>query len=182
MAVFPGGTIPFNTTFLTNTFPEIHGPLGDIRHSVGHAFRYFFHGDDNMQLPQPRANVYETIDKFYIDVELPGIGIGDDFKVKWTHSRTLVVTAETRLRFQLPKPEAAEVLTGDQPKNREPVFHAIVKERPTGTFLRAFEFLVDVSHGSTQVKLQNGLLSIELEKSPEERSKHKEVQVQHVES
>jgi len=83
-----------NTVFLQHTYPEHHHHFPHARHALADLTHNFLKDS----IPAPRADVRETREAFYIDVELPGIECREQIKLKWTNSRTLVLEAEKTSR------------------------------------------------------------------------------------
>jgi HSP20 family molecular chaperone IbpA len=72
-------------THLPTTFPEHHWPLEHTRHAITHGL----HGLIKDSIPQPCADVRETLKNYYIDVELSGVASKSQIKLKWLNLRTL---------------------------------------------------------------------------------------------
>jgi len=177
----------YDLTYLSETFPEHHhGQLENARHKIGHAMHEFFLGQDSAS-HKPRADVRETLKKYYLDIELPGLNTTEGLSLKWFNRRTLILSAKVE-RPELKDEEiadaSAEHSTEDakgQSKPENPI-HILKSERQIGQYFRMFEFSADVDHESMKSKLQNGLLRIELDKKPHEHVQPKEVKVEHIDS
>ncbi|KAF2421469.1 HSP20-like chaperone [Tothia fuscella] len=163
---------PFQTTFIDKSFPQRHWPLDNTRH-------------------KPRADVRETVQGFYIDVELPGLGAKEELKLNWTNNRTLLIDAtlkrpEISIEGQSPKIDVNQAATQTEDETgalkAQTVQHSVhqtIKERHMGTYSRAFFFGVEVVHETLEASLKYGLLRISVQKSPEEHKELKEIQVKH---
>jgi HSP20 family molecular chaperone IbpA len=172
-------------TYLGETFPEHHAPLEHTRQKVGHAVHDFFvgHGPGSHT---PRADVRETMRRYYIDIELPGLNTTEGLNLKWFNRRTLIISTKIErpeLKDEEPHEPTAPSTeesedTKEQPKPENPV-HILKSERQTGQFFRMFEFSADVDHDSMELKLQYGLLRIMLAKKPHEQVQHKQITVEH---
>jgi HSP20 family molecular chaperone IbpA len=113
-------------------------------------------------------------------VELPGIDATEDPKLTWTNSRTLLIEAKIKpSQGQTHHPRTEEVENEHNKTDQDQPVHVLVKERPTGTLARAFDFSVDVNHDTMTATMKNGLLALVLEKGSEEQAKRTEIQVQH---
>jgi len=120
------------------------------------------------------------VGKYYIDVELPGITTSKDISIKWSNSRVVIIKGKidrTPTTEETAAKDANVEAKEEHPKDH-PV-HFLTKERHTGTFMRAFEFAVDVDHDSLIAKLQGGLLEITIEKKPHAEFKNKEIKIEH---
>jgi HSP20 family molecular chaperone IbpA len=174
---------PFATTVIDKSFPGHYLPLGNTVHKIGHSIHEFFNPDSN-EVSTPRADIRETVDKFYIEVELPGVGMDKDFSLQWTNSRTLLLEAKLKqpeINLQPTSHEAEGIPeNGSQHKSKAPQhpIHSIKKERRVGQFARAFDFWVPVNHETMEAKLQFGLLQVVLTKSPEQLMNSKSVTVE----
>ncbi|KAF2099068.1 HSP20-like chaperone [Rhizodiscina lignyota] len=172
----------YNVSFLNKTFPEHHMPLYNARHKMSQGFHNFWH---ESSFPSPRADVRETIDKYYIDIELPGLENKDSIKLKWTNSNTLLlqVTAEPPAipegasdADSLFAPEAKKTEEHGPPHH---LVHQLIKERHVGPIMRAFFFPVSVDRDEMTAKLQYGLLRIVVPKTPDAKVEHKEIDIEH---
>jgi len=83
-----------NTAYLPPTFPEHHHFFPHARHAFADATHNIFKDS----IPAPKADVRETPDAYYVDVELPGVECREQIKLKWTNTRTLVLDAEKTSR------------------------------------------------------------------------------------
>jgi len=178
---------PYVTTSVSRSFPEPHywpleNAIHNTLHKIGHSVQDVVHPYGN-EVRTPHADIRETVDKFYIDVELPGLGGKTDpadFCLKWTNSRTLFLEAELKqpeISVQTTSEEAAKKpeVNGETPHH--PI-HLTTKERRLGHYARAFNFWVEVDREAMETKLQYGLLQIVLKKVPEEKTEHKVVNVE----
>ncbi|KAH8651286.1 hypothetical protein BX600DRAFT_441721 [Xylariales sp. PMI_506] len=172
----------YQTTFLRDTFPEMHWPLAHQRQRLGHVIHDLIHPFEE-DVRTPHTDIRETAEKYYIDVELAGLVAKEDYSLKWTNSRTLLVQAQIK-RPQLPEEVAAASLPERTPGfDVEPrKFHFLARERGIGTFARAFYFNVDVDHDRIEAQLQAGLLRLVLLKKEPEHMLAKDVEVKHVDS
>ena len=79
-------------TFLQSTFPEHRHMFEQTRHKIGHFFGSL-HDDSPPIYNKPRADVRETAEKYYIDVEVPGLESKEKLVLKWTNTRLLLIEA-----------------------------------------------------------------------------------------
>ena len=179
---------PYLTTFLDESFPKHHHLFEGTRHRIDTALQT--HHDQYIHTP--RVDVRETAERFYIDIELPGLADKDALALKWNNSKNLFVEASiTRpLIDGSPKEKAVDKSTAngaDSQKihnvegkvSEEPV-HLVVRERGVGQFDRAFQFPVEVDHDTLVAKLQYGLLRITVVKKESDQLSEKRVEVVHV--
>lgn len=153
-------------TYIGETYPERHYPLEQTRHKIGNAiFEYIGHPADEIR--EPLVDIRESRTKYYIDVELPGLGSVNDVEIGWVNSRMIVVRGKIG-RHAVPEETAAKSSdTHTAPEHRKPKedpVHYIKKERRIGLFNRAFEFRVDVDHETLKAHLQHGLLKMSIDK------------------
>jgi HSP20 family molecular chaperone IbpA len=181
---------PYTTTIVYKSFPEHQTAIKETAHHVlhtlhkaGHYFHEFINpvieGEEDMHTP--RADIRETADKYYIEVELPGIKMNKDFKLQWTNSRSLLLQAHVKQPEIDLQSTAKEMTNGSEEqltKSRYPI-HYFKRERVFGQFYRAFEFWAPVDHDTIEAKLHNGLLRIVITKVFEEQVKCKPVKVEH---
>lgn len=172
--------LPWKTTYLDHAFPQHHYPLEGARHAVGRTFSQIGHAlhttyDKTPDVHTPRADIQETENKYYIDVELPGLEDRKQVKLQWISSRTLYL--ETKLERKTVEEE------GPQPQDdkKKRVVCTTHKERHLGNTARAFHFPTPVEHAATTAQLTNGLLRLTVLKVPEAsvKDEHKTVEVQH---
>jgi len=192
---------PYPTTYVAHTIPEKghhlhHVPLPYMVYKAHKMFH-----DKDQDLHQPRADLRETENAFYIEVELPGIREKSELRLRWTTLRSLLVKSSIH-RPEIPETEhhgeapstAPEVTTATEPakateeappagtatKPKEPVKiepHLTVHERQIGDHIRAFNFPVDVDRDKTTARLEAGLLRIIVPKVEHERIEHVHVPV-----
>ena len=65
-----------------------------------------FH-DKDMEAHQPKADVRETMKSFYVEVELSGVKEHTEMRLRWTNSRTLLLSSQTA-RPEIPEEELLE--------------------------------------------------------------------------
>lgn len=174
---------PYSTTYVNKSFPEHHLPLEHTRHKIGHALHDWWSWDEPFRAP--KADIRETLNNYYIDVELPGIQSKDQVKVKWTNNSTLLVEA---IKGHIPIPEEKELEAVEQPadsaskendtKALEHRVHSLVRERDVGKVVRAFNFPIKVNHEDMTANLQHGMLILRVPKAEETKVEHKEVEVE----
>jgi HSP20 family molecular chaperone IbpA len=177
------------TTPLNTTFPEAHWPMQDAFHKVGHAVHNFVHPHDTPDIRTPHADVRETVENYYIDVELPGVGSKDELSLTWTSGRTLLVEATIK-RPEIPEDQQqeAEVLETAQgaeadaksgKQYRDQPVHFLARERRLGLYGRAFHLPFDVDHDKLETSMKSGLLRVVVPKPEIERKEPKKVDVKH---
>jgi len=166
-------------TYLAETFPEHHWPAEHTRHKIGHAMHNLFVGDGT-DSHGPRTEIRETLGKYYLDIELPGLTTKEKLDIKWSNRRTLTI----RTTIDRPDireediPDHGQLSLKESERNTENQskpensIHILKSERQIGPFLRTFLFSVDVDHETMEVKLQHGLLRIIVTKSPHEQVQH----------
>jgi HSP20 family molecular chaperone IbpA len=73
---------------------------------VAHNLITKFH-DKDLDAHQPKTDVRETTKNFYLEVELPGVKEHTELRLRWTNSRTLLLTSKTT-RPEIPDEELVE--------------------------------------------------------------------------
>ena len=172
---------PYDTTVVSQTFPEHHFPLEHTRHKVGHAISDFFSPFDGPHFLTPRADIRETAKKFYIDIELPGVSSKDKVGVKWTNDMTLLVDVIIK-RPEINEDQEELSEADKEARKGQNAVHLLSHGRQIGQLVRSFYFSVEVEHETMEAKLAYGLLSIVVEKKPHEQKKAKTVEVEHLDS
>lgn len=190
---------PYPTTYVSHTYAEKghhlhHIPFPYLAHKAHKAVH-----DKDRDVHQSHADVRETLKNFYIEVELPGVGDKSQLHIRWTTTRTLLLSTKTS-RPEIPEEELFDVSVPkpEQPATAEPNSteeaanppaspkpdlavrkepHLTVHERQIGEILRAFNFPVDVDRDNTHAKLEAGLLSIIVPKLEHEQADHLPVNV-----
>jgi HSP20 family protein len=180
------------TTFLNSKFPEHDNALRMTRHTMG-SFTTSINSQQPWQVP--RADVTESKDKFFIDVELPGVESTQNIKVKWTNSRTLLMDAnlgklavhtvvapgnETEQHgCKSTNVDGTAITTGsgsinvdsaqrkdkNSSRNKAEAIHMTVHERWQGHTVRAFCFPVDVNSEAVEAHLKAGVLRMMIPKT-----------------
>jgi len=170
------------TTYLDKTFPSHHLPFEKSRHKLGHFMKSIGEGWDD-SLRKPQADVRETVDKYHIDVELPGLETKEHLKLKWTSARTLLIEAElTRPKIEGQEGESLQMEKGKEQEVEESLentVHLTVKERYVGPAIRAFDFPVDVEREGLEAVLKFGLLRIVVPKMEHGKAKENHIEVKH---
>jgi HSP20 family protein len=130
----------------------------------------------------PRIDVRETVARFYIDIELPGLESKENLTVSWANRRTLLVNA-TITRSAVEEESAKETngkgAASAEKESSKNVVHLLVQERQIGQYHRAFSLPVDIDHEALVAKLQFGVLRITLTKEKQEQVKEKAIEVEH---
>jgi HSP20 family protein len=176
----------YTTTSVNRTFPEHHWPLENTRHKVGDAFHDFFRPYEQ-DIRTPHTDIRETVKKYYMEIELPGLNSKADYSLKWTGSRTLLVQAEIKrpeVEEELALPPSESPVSPESDPQQKPIHtvHFLTRERRIGTYARAFYFYADVDHDLLEAKLQHGILHIAVPKKEAEQKEAKHVEVKHGES
>jgi len=198
---------PWRTTYVPRHFPEQHYPLEHFRHTLGHTISnvagpliHPFGSDPPIHTPA--IDIRESKHNYYLDIELPGIGPSDKFKIRWVNSQTLLL--ETKIeRPKIVEDEARDIVADAEPGketnaqsnadktdeatskikdgHKEKDIALTVHERRLGSFARAFSFPTAVSHENLEAHLHAGLLRIKVPRKDVEdvKSEHKEVDVKH---
>lgn len=198
---------PWRTTFVPRHFPEKHYPLEGFRHTLGHTLSsaagslvHPFGSEPSVHVPA--IDIRESRHNYYLDIELPGVGPNDKFKIRWVNSQTLFL--ETKI--ERPKIDdeddthdgaAAEpgkegnkqpdVEKKDEVTSKAKDCHKgkdialTVHERRLGAFARAFCFPTPVDHEKLEANLYAGLMRIKVPRKDVEdiKPEHKEVDVKH---
>jgi HSP20 family molecular chaperone IbpA len=187
----------WQTTYINRSFPEHHLPFENARHKIASGIHDFVHHN----YPAPKADIRETLNHYYIDIELPGIEKRDEIKLKWINSQSLFLEAEKTSRAvvegddsktakpevskEVAAPESQETNQGIQndheqkeDKPHHPV-HNLVRERDLGKLKRAFNFSVSVDRESMSAKLHHGMLEITLAKKDDDKEPKTDVHVEH---
>jgi HSP20 family molecular chaperone IbpA len=186
----------FYTTYLHKSFPEHHYPLEHSRHRVGTFLKSLY---EEPPYAVPKADVRESTNTFFIDVELPGLETAERLKLTWTNSRTLMIEA----RLTRPPLPAAEISTSEKEEEQGSklveaktasndkdgkdtmvqesgdarAVHVTVHERWQGLVERAFYFPVDVSHDGLKASLRGGLLRLTIPKVETENPINSKIEV-----
>src|ERR1700761_9639907 len=161
----------YPVTYVEKT-SEHHLPLKGTRSKVGNAIQNFFVPDSVTR--SPHVDIRETATKYYVDTELPGVGSAADIQIQWSNPRTDLIRAEVK---RTPTAEEKAAAAEGADKKRDTPVHFLTTERTVGTIMRAFDFVVDVDRESLKAELQNGLLTIVIDKKPRENVKGKTVNV-----
>jgi len=179
----------YAATWVPETFPEHHYAFQNTRDRVGHAFHDFLVGTGET-LNRPNADIRETTTRYYIEIELAGAHTLKDIALRWEDQRLLLVRG-LRKRTQLseqekdaeeqakeenaePRDDSKVAAKGDEVSEKESRVHNVRVERHLGPFSRIFEFAVEVDHESSRAYLNDGLLTIVVnKKSPESRQERK---------
>jgi len=191
---------PWRTTYVPRHFPEKHYPWEHFRSAIGHGISNVA---DNVIHPfgpeqpinNPWADIRESKNYYYVDVELPGLENKDNLKINWLDARTFLL--ETKIeRPEIKEPETTSDETGNSttttnPAQADPGHSKInegdsatrtdvanegdsatrtdvavtVHERRLGLFARAFSFPTDVCHEKLEANLHVGLLRIKVPKN-----------------
>jgi HSP20 family protein len=102
---------------------------------------------DNLSVPAPAVNVWETADAFHVELEVPGF-VQDNLQVQ--------VSQKTHLTIQGERP--AQEAEGGRWHRRE---------RMSGRFSRVLELPAPVDADKVEAKLENGVLHLSLPKAEE---------------
>ncbi|KAH8651325.1 hypothetical protein BX600DRAFT_473397 [Xylariales sp. PMI_506] len=178
----------YQTTTVRDTYPERHWLLEHQRHQIGDAVHNLIHPFDE-DIRTPHTDIRETVDKYYIDVELPGLKCGEDYSLRWTNQRTMLIEAQ----IKRPQIDIEQIVTpradtesgpGDQKAGAgagpgTAPYHFLTKERRVGTFARAFSFTVDVDHDKVLAHLYSGLLRLTVCKKEPDQLSTKQITVEH---
>jgi HSP20 family molecular chaperone IbpA len=175
----------YDTADLKQTFPSHHGLTENMRNRIN----ALLHLNPDGEMHTPRADVRETQQKYYIDIELPGIPGKDGVTLVWTNRKTLFVKASVS-RPHIPEPPEPTTVRDDshvkkveskeehQKEDAPTGFsHLIVRERMIGLFERAFHFPTDMDHESLTATLESGVLQIIITKQEHEQVVGKKIEV-----
>jgi HSP20 family molecular chaperone IbpA len=185
---------PYPEITIHETFPEHHLPLDQTGHKIGHAIKGWFAGVEGTgPMRTLHADIRETQQKFYVDVELPGLQ-KKDLSVKWVNDATLLVTADIqRPNIEEVKEKQDDVAAGvhstDQEKSNNgsigiaadhhgPI-HLLSHGRHLGRCASSFFFTADIDHDTMEANLKDGLLRIQVNKKPHAQKPAREVEVKH---
>ena len=80
---------PYAVTYLHNSFPEHHHLFEHTRQRIGAAYGHSHQND----IYNPHIDVRETEEKYYIDIELPGLQSKEALSLTWINGRTLLMPA-----------------------------------------------------------------------------------------
>ncbi|EXJ58724.1 hypothetical protein A1O7_06153 [Cladophialophora yegresii CBS 114405] len=181
---------PYPKMHIPHTYPEKGSHHLGCHHIstipyMAHNLYSKFH-DKDLDAHQPKTDVRETTRNFYMEVELPGVKDHAELRVRWTNSRTLLLTSRTT-RPEIPEEELLEEpaqgqQNGDtttaaveanaapsapqeqnQNRNAQPKLlapHLTIHERLIGDMVRAYSFPVDVDRDATHAKLDAGILRV----------------------
>jgi HSP20 family molecular chaperone IbpA len=188
----------YPSVYVAATYPEHHLPLYHARHGLTHALHEALAGEDT-NVQSPRIDIRETPEKYYIDIELPGLRSTSDLTIKWTNPSVIVVRGAINRNRTLEEESAIKAAsTGylnekengknasakknaqeNQKEEDNHHIHFLRQERRIGSFMRVFNFATDVDHDTLNATLRYGLLSIVVSKKPhvDMRNKHIKVEV-----
>ncbi|KAI1618784.1 hypothetical protein EDD36DRAFT_414443 [Exophiala viscosa] len=87
---------PYPTTQVAHTYPEKGHHLHHIPipYLVNKATKVFH--DHDAEVHMPKADIRETPKNFYLEIELPGVKDKNELHLRWTSTRTLLVTSKTQ--------------------------------------------------------------------------------------
>ncbi|KIW67290.1 hypothetical protein PV04_06555 [Phialophora macrospora] len=99
---------PYPKIHIPHTYPEKGHHLHHISTIpyMAHNLYSKFH-DKDLDAHQPKTDVRETVKNFYLEVELPGVKEHTELRLRWTNSRTLLLTSKTT-RPEIPDEELLE--------------------------------------------------------------------------
>jgi len=176
----------YNNTYVSGTFPQHNWPFEHTRQIIGNRMHDVFNPYVGQHAITPRADVRETMKRYYIDVELPGLKSKDSVSLTWTNGSTLLLEAEIHrpaIEFDEDEKKAEPGVKKDEKgETSDGLVHLLLKERHIGKCARSFTFFVSVNSETMTAKLMNGVLYIILEKMPHEQIKPKKVNVEEAES
>jgi HSP20 family molecular chaperone IbpA len=185
---------PYPETTIHETFPEHHWPLDHTGHKVGHALKGWLSPVEGTAPMRPlHADVRETQQKFYVDVEVPGL-LKKDLTVSWVNDASLLVSANIQ-RPDIEEVTEKEAAAGEQSTEQEnsggndlktaehhgPV-HLLAHGRHLGPSAASFYFAADIDHDTMKANLKDGLLRIQVDKKPHAQKPAREVEVKHHET
>ena len=202
--LYPGFYVPdpYQTTWVSQHYPEHHHPLEHTRHSISRALGNIAHDFTHSPwadhaMISPRSDIRESAATFYIDFEVPGLADEKKVTLKWLGDRTLLLraavgrgtTPEDRDPPQQPDENKAEgkgQATHDKKLEQEGTkasesaqsVYLTLGERRVGTVGRAFSFPVDVDHDKVTAHLHAGVLRLTVPKVPGGTKIDKHVTVQ----
>jgi HSP20 family molecular chaperone IbpA len=178
-------------TWVHQTFPEHHLPFEDTRTNLTNKLHDIF-VEDGPNIYSPRVDIRETQQRYYVDVELPGVTKVESVKLRWSNPSTIVLRSEvervptleeTEATVATPAPNTLNAKTsesvGSNQKHKDSITHLLRAERCIGTIRRYFEFSAPVKHDSLKSKLHDGLLSMVIEKEPHRDMQKTEVKIEH---
>jgi HSP20 family molecular chaperone IbpA len=152
-------------------------PLVDHPHQRHHSMTWGLpgHGHRKPQPFYPDIDLHDYGTGYAMDVELPGITNASTIKVEWSSTRDIHVSGSTD------RPTTPKAATGDKgtSDDAEGTPTLLVGERRIGPFHRHFHLPVEVDVKNLKAKLENGLLSIRVEKMKHEERNTGQVKVEH---
>jgi HSP20 family molecular chaperone IbpA len=182
---------PYPETTIHETFPEHHWPLEQPVHKVGQALKgWFAPVEGTAAMRTLHADVRETQQRYYVDVELPGLQ-KKDLTVKWVNDASLLVTANVqRPDIEEVKGNQQELGAGLQSTDQEtssstrvetadhhvPI-HLLTHGRHVGRCAGSFYFVADIDHDTMEANLKDGLLRIQVSKKLHAQKPAREVEV-----
>jgi len=165
--VWPNSTPIYPTDFAL--------PLVDHIHERHHSVHWpFTNSPGKRDTFYPDADLRDYDTGYTIDLELPGLADPHSVKVEWTSKKDIIVAGCIQ-RPEVPDMGLHRLSSGGEPKIKkrdkdEPseVVHwsptLLVGERKTGNFHRQFHLPVEVDVANLKARLENGLLTIRMEK------------------
>jgi HSP20 family molecular chaperone IbpA len=176
----------YDATWVPETFPEHNHPLHNTRDRIAYAVHDFLAGTGEAN-NRPRADIRETATKYYIEVELAGAQSLENIVIKWEDQKRLFIRG-LRKRTQLSEQKGDEQTQKDksaqeaeskieakdrQVSENESKVHNLRMERHIGSFIRTFEFAVEVDQDTSRAYLHDGLLTIVVNKKHPENAPNK---------
>jgi HSP20 family protein len=115
---------------------------------------------DSAPVRQPAIDVSESDSGYVVTLDVPGV-TREDVKVS-IDGRRVSIVAEARSTEAAATPAAeADAAASEAPKATERV---ILRERAFASFARSFTLQSEIDQGSSQAKLDNGVLTLTLTK------------------
>src|SRR5947209_7532296 len=109
----------YQVTYVDETFPAHHWPFEHMRHAARHAMHDILNPYVGEYAYSPRTDIHETVKKFYIDIELPGLRSKEDLNLTWTNTNTLLLRANIHRSEIHPDEEVENIAKGESDKNKE---------------------------------------------------------------
>lgn len=125
-------------------------PLDELRREMDALFNRFGGASSSSQGVFPAVNLFETADAYMLTAELPGVE-SKDIQVSFQGS-TLTLSGERKIDYATQQPVA---------------LHR--RERPAGSFRRAFQLPTAIDAEKIEAVHKNGVLMLRLPKTPEQK-------------
>ncbi len=113
---------------------------------------------DSAPVRRPAIDVSESDAAYVVTLDVPGV-TREDVKVS-IDGRRVSIVAEARSA----EAAASETAAAQAPETAKPAERTILRERAVASYARSFTLQAEIDQGSSQAKLDNGVLTLTLAK------------------